>query len=168
MGNHSTVVVIVMGPAGAGKSTVGRALAGELAWTFTDADDLHAAASVAKMRQGIGLDDDERWPWLQRVKAIADAALESGQPCVIACSALREQYRAFLARGRPEVVFVHLHAPPAVLAARLRSRQGHFAAVDLLHSQLQALEPPAERAVTVDATQPVDAIVREIRGALTL
>jgi gluconokinase len=167
MRDDAGVVVIVMGPAGAGKSTVGRALADELGWAFTDADDLHAAESVAKMRHGVGLDDDERWPWLERVRAVADAALESNQPCVIACSALREQYRAFLGAGRQGVTFVYLEAPPHVLAARLRERRGHFASVDLLHSQLQALEPPAG-ALTVDATQPVMAVVREIRRALTL
>jgi carbohydrate kinase (thermoresistant glucokinase family) len=167
MRHHSDVVVIVMGPAGAGKSTVGQALARELGWAFTDADDLHAATSVAKMQQGIGLEDDERWPWLGRVKAVVDAADAAGQPCVVACSALRERYRAYLGGGRQGVTFVYLDAPADVLAARLRHRQGHFAAVDLLQSQLEALEPP-QSGVVVDATRPVDAVVREIRGALTL
>jgi gluconokinase len=161
------VVVIVMGAAGAGKSTVGRALADELGWAFTDADDLHDAESIAKMRQGIGLDDAERWPWLRRVKSVVAAAASAGRHHVVACSALREQHRAFLGGGHPDIRLVFLQAEAGLLADRLRRRTGHFAGADLLHSQLEALEPPSD-AVTVDAARPVEELVRDIRGALTL
>ena len=161
------MVVIVMGAAGAGKSTVGRALADELGWPFTDADDLHDAGSIAKMRQGIGLEDAERWPWLRRVKSVVAAAASTGRDHVVACSALRGQHRAFLGGGHPDIRFVFLQAGAGLLAERLRRRTGHFAGADLLHSQLEALEPPSD-ALTVDAARPVEELVRDIRRALTL
>jgi gluconokinase len=63
-----------MGPSGAGKSVIGEALATRLAerfpgLDFIDSDDLHPAANVEKMRAGIALEDQDRWPWLARVDA---------------------------------------------------------------------------------------------------
>ncbi len=161
------MVVIVMGAAGAGKSTVGQALAQALGWPFTDADDLHDAGSIARMRQGIGLEDAERWPWLARVRVVVEEAAAAGRDHVVACSALREQHRTFLGGQRSAVRFVYLQADAALLADRLRARTGHFAGAGLLHSQLEALEPPAD-ALTLDAARPVEELVRDIRRALTL
>ncbi len=160
------MVVIVMGPAGAGKSTVGRALAADLGWTFVDADDLHAAASIDKMRRGHGLSDDERWPWLRRVKARVDGLRASGVDVVLACSALRREYRSYLGAEGGDVAVVFLNGAPALLASRLTRRTGHFAAAGLLDSQLGTLEPPAD-ALTLDASLPVAQLVALIRESLT-
>jgi gluconokinase len=160
------MVVIVMGPAGAGKSTVGRALAADLGWTFVDADDLHAPASIEKMRGGLALTDDERWPWLRRVKARVDGLSDSGADVVLACSALRREYRSYLGAGSREVSVVFLDGPPALLASRLSRRTGHFAAAELLGSQLETLEPPSG-GLTLDASLSVTQLVETIRESLT-
>ena len=160
------MIVIVMGPAGAGKSTVGRALAADLGWTFVDADDLHAPASIEKMRGGNAMSDAERWPWLRRVKETVEQKRASGASVVLACSALRQDYRDFLGAGGTDVRIVFLNGTPALLESRLTRRTGHFAAVGLLNSQLDALEPPAD-ALTVDASLPVERLVAQIRRSLT-
>jgi gluconokinase len=160
------MVVILMGPAGAGKSTIGRALAADLGWAFVDADDLHAPASIDKMRGGIGLTDDERWPWLRRVKARVDELRASGADVVLACSALRREYRSYLGAEARDVAVVFLNGTPALLAARLTHRTGHFAVAGLLESQLDTLEPP-DGALTLDASLPVAQLVATIRESLT-
>lgn len=156
------MIVVVMGVAGAGKTTVGEALAAALGWPFVEADELHPAANVAKMRRGEPLDDADRAPWLEavaaRMRALPDA--------VVACSALRERYRAVL-RVRPDVRFVFLDVPRTLLDARLAKRRGHFMPPSLLPSQLATLERPAD-AVIVDGAQPVDAQVAAIRAALRI
>lgn len=132
-----------MGPSGAGKSVVGAALAERLAarfpgLSFVDADDLHPAANVEKMRAGVPLDDVDRLPWL-RVVGEELAAGETGR--VIACSALRRGYRDVIRGACPDAAFVELVVPTDELADRLGSRPGHFMPASLLASQLEALEP---------------------------
>lgn len=160
------VVLVVMGVAGAGKTTVGRALASALAWEFHDADDFHTAASVARMRRGTPLTDADRAPWLAALGAFVAARVAAGAPAVLACSALREHYRAALVPDGAEaaVAFVLLDIVPALARARLRSRRGHFMPPSLVASQFRALEPPAT-ALRVDAALPVPEIVARVRGA---
>ena len=160
------MVIVLMGPSGAGKSTVGRALAHELGERMIDADDLHSPAAIEKMRNGIGLTDEDRWPWLERIREQMDAVHTVGGDAVVACSALRQEYRDFLASGSAPVRFVFLDATPGLLRSRLVRRTGHFAAADLLQSQLETLEVPTD-ALTLDAALPVDTLVARIRAALT-
>lgn len=156
-----------MGPAGAGKSTVGRTLAARLRWSFLDADDLHSNDAIAKMTRGVGLDDDDRAGWLERVNAaMRDAAL-AGVDIVVACSALRERYRARLSSGVPALRWVYLESDPSTLQQRLAVREGHFAGPALLGAQLAALEPPLD-AVPVDATAPIERVADAICRALRL
>jgi gluconokinase len=159
------MVVVLMGASGSGKSTVGRALAERLHWQFLDADDLHSPANIAKMSQGIGLDDLDRREWLARLNDSMRNAAAQGAGLVVACSALRERYRTRLARGVPEIRWVFLRADPELLRRRLAERQGHFAGPALLDTQLATLEPPLD-AVSVDAAAPVPAIVDKICEAL--
>ena len=153
-------VIVVMGVAGSGKTTV---------WRFVDADDHHAAASIAKMARGEPLDEAERWPWLDRLRAIIDGALAREDGLVLACSALKASYRARLAGGDVggRVRFVYLAGTPELLRARLAQRPGHFMKPGMLDSQLATLEVPAD-AVTVDVALPVAAPVARIRAALSL
>lgn len=160
-------IVVVMGVAGAGKTTVGQALAADLGWPFADADAFHSPASRAKMSAGIPLTDADRAPWLDRLAAWIAERLASGQTGVLACSALKQDYRRHLSGGRDEVLFVYLKADPALLADRLLHRQGHFAKVSLLESQLATLEEPRE-ALVVDAAQTPGEIVRGVREAVPL
>jgi gluconokinase len=143
-------VLVVMGVAGSGKSTTGQALAARLGFDFAEGDDLHPAANVAKMAAGQPLTDDDRRPWLDRVRGWIDEHITAGQPGVITCSALKRSYRDVL--RDPHVVFVHLTGTREQLTARLTARQGHFMPASLLDTQLAALEPPGddEQALTID------------------
>jgi gluconokinase len=163
------LVVIVMGPAGAGKTTVGTALAAALGCPFHDADDFHGEGARARMRAGVPLTEADRAPWLARLARLVARTLADGGSAVLACSALRRAYRAALLADtdRPERVrVVFLDAPRDALARRLEARAGHFFPPALLDSQLAALEPPGAdepaTIVTVDATRPVPTIVAQI------
>jgi gluconokinase len=148
-------LVVLMGVAGSGKSTVGPGLAAVLGVDFIDGDDVHSDAARAKMATGRALTDPERAPWLDRIHEIL--AAHKGQGVVVACSALRHSYRQRLLGGLAGVVFVALVAPPAELEHRLESRPTHFAGPELLASQLDSFELSPDIAV-VDSTQPVEAV----------
>ena len=154
-------LVVVMGVAGSGKSTLGRALAKALEAPFCDADDLHPPANKERMQQGLPLDDAHRWPWLELVHARLRAAAVRPRGLVLACSALKQVYRDRLAEGLPGLVFVHLHADRDTLARRLQRRHGHFFPASLLDSQLDTLEPP-DAAIACDATRPLAELTAEL------
>lgn len=140
--------LIVMGVSGSGKTTLGRGLAAYYAFMFLDADDFHTPEAKAKMASGEGLTDADRAPWLARLKAALDQQTASSGGAVLACSALKASYRTTL--GGPQTGFVFLDVPHDVLRSRLEERQGSYAKVSLLLSQLAALEKPdAEGAVIV-------------------
>jgi gluconokinase len=163
------MVIIVMGVAGSGKSTIGLALAHALGWRYIDADDLHPAANIAKMSRGEALTDVDRQPWLDEVRGEIVRARSRGESLVIACSALKVRYRQHLAAGDRDVVFAYLAVSPDVLAERLAARQNHFAGPTLLDSQLEALEAPSPKdALVLDAHQPPTSLVSAIRRALQL
>jgi carbohydrate kinase (thermoresistant glucokinase family) len=163
-----TPVVVVMGVAGSGKSTVAVALADRLGWDVVDGDALHPPRNIAKMAAGHPLDDADRVPWLQLVREWIVAQQAVDRPGIVACSALRRSYRDLL-RG-PEVRFVYLSVAPGVLAQRLASRVGHFMSPVMLDSQLQTLETPAadEDVLAVDGAATVPTIVDEVVGRLGL
>ncbi len=154
-----------MGVSGSGKTTVGRLLAEQLGWTFVEGDDFHPPANVAKMQRGDPLTDADRAPWLHRLRDEIDALVAAGQSAVVTCSALKRAYRDVLARGRPEVRFVWLTAPPAVIRDRLAHRVGHYMPPVLLASQLEALEAP-DQVPAVDARRSPPEIVATIRDSL--
>ena len=136
------VAVVVMGVSGAGKTTVGRPLANFLGADFIDGDDLHSDAARAKMTAGHPLDDDDRWPWLDRI-AVALKKGRGGRGAVVACSALRRAYRDRLRAGvGPALRFVYLKASPDLMRARVAGRKGHYMPASLVDSQFAALEPP--------------------------
>lgn len=161
------MVIVVMGPSGAGKTTVGQRLAKALGWGFHDGDDLHPAANVEKMRRGDPLTDADRAGWLAAVRALIDALGARGDDGVIACSALRATHREVLARGRDDVRFVYLRVPPTELRRRLETRRGHFMHASMLPSQLATLEEPSD-AILVDGTRAPDQIADDVRAALRL
>jgi gluconokinase len=145
------MIVIVAGVSGSGKTTIGALLAGRLGWRFADADDFHPAANVAKMRAGIPLTDEDRWPWLRVIAAWMDERIAGNDPAVITCSALKRSYRDRLLDGRPRARMVFLAPDREELARRLAARHGHFFPEQLLGSQFADLElpQPEERVLTV-------------------
>lgn len=163
------MIVILMGVAGSGKTTVGRRLADELGWGFYDADDFHPPANVAMMRAGIPLTDKAREPWLAALAHLISDLLVAGQSAALACSALKATYRARLTAAAgthtAAVQFVYLRIPPAVAEQRLRERHAHFMPATLVPSQFAALEEPDE-AIMIDARLAPDEIVAAIRQAL--
>ena len=161
------MVVILFGVTGAGKTSIGTLLAGELGWSFYDADDFHSAASVEKMRRGMPLDDADRWPWLERLRAKIAACLDTGENAVIACSALKDAYRDHLTVN-DQVKLVYLKGDFELIGARLRARRGHYMNPALLQSQFDALEPPHGDALVVDISGTPGEIVRTIRDSLRL
>jgi gluconokinase len=161
------VVIVIVGPAGAGKTTVGRALADAQRWRFVDGDDFHTGAAVTRMRAGIPLTDADRAPWLASLHDVLATALDRREHLVLACSALRERYRTTLRGHLRNVRFVYLKADEQTLARRLADRGGHFAGPALLASQLTDLEEPAD-ALTIDATEPPERIVEVISKAFGL
>ena len=155
------MIIIVMGVTGSGKTTVGRLLAEQLGWEFVDGDDFHPPENVEKMRRGIPLDDGDRRPWLERLRAEIAKRVEKN--VVMACSALKASYRRML--DGPGVKFVYLKGSREFIAERLRERHGHFAGEKILAGQFADLEEPGE-AVVVDVAGTPEEMVRGIRGQL--
>ncbi|OJU32586.1 MAG: ribose 5-phosphate isomerase A [Alphaproteobacteria bacterium 65-37] len=160
----SPPVLVVMGVSGAGKTTVAEELAARLGWAFQEGDELHPEANVAKMRAGIALTDEDRWPWLDRVAAWIDRQRAARQPGIITCSALRKTYRQRIVGDRPEVRLVYLRGGHDLVAKHLAGRAGHFMPGSLLQSQIDTLEEPEadEDPLTIDVDRAADQIADEI------
>jgi len=152
--------IVIMGVSGCGKSSVGEGLAARLGIPYRDGDDLHPPANVEKMRAGIPLTDEDRWPWLDRVAKV----LATEAPVIVGCSALRRAYRDRLRAGAGGALrFVHLSGSRDLIAGRMSARTGHYMPPSLLDSQFAALEAPgAEEAVTIDIDQPLPALIDTI------
>lgn len=159
------MVLVIFGVTGTGKTRVGSALAEALGWKFIDADDYHDEANLAKLNQGIPLNDEDRWPWLARLRAVIEQHVTQGRSAVVACSALKRVYREYLSIGF-EVVLVYLKAESKVLEERLRRRRGHFMNPTLLKTQLETLEEPLDDTLAVDTARAPAEIVDVIRKAL--
>lgn len=160
------MIIIVMGVVGAGKTTIGTLLAAQLQWSFADADDFHPPSNVDKIRHGIPLTDEDRRPWLVRLRTQITHWIDTAENAVLACSALKQSYRAELQVG-PEVRFVYLRGTADLIARRLHERHGHFANEQILASQFVDLEEPY-KALAVEITGTPDQIVAEIRQKLGL
>lgn len=163
-------MLVVMGVSGSGKSMVAAQIAGRIDATYLDADDLHPAANIAKMRAKIPLTDEDRWPWLDRVAADLVETAAKGRTVVMACSALRRVYRDRLRSGtQGRARFVFLDASYEVIDARLAKRINHFMPEALLRSQFATLERPMADEVdvlTVSAAQSPEAVLNEIVAEL--
>lgn len=158
------MTVILMGVSGTGKTTVGRLLARTLEWPFYEGDEFHSAANIAKMQSGIALTDLDRLGWLTALEALIRKLDAEHINAVIACSALKQDYRDRLRVGN-RVRFVYLKGSYDLIRKRLESRRGHFMKAGLLASQFQTLEEPGG-VLTIDASLQPETIVRHIRQAL--
>jgi len=154
------VVLVVMGVAGSGKTTLGVRVAKTLGWEFADGDTFHSAANIEKMAHGIPLTDADRAPWLATLRHLIEGWLAAGKSGILACSALKATYRGEL-KVDSRVVFVYLKAPPELLLMRLRARSGHYMKPGMLESQLATLEEPSD-AISVDVSGPIEQTVQTI------
>ena len=164
------LAIVVMGVSGSGKSTLGTLLAGRLGCGFLEGDSFQSAANVEKMRQGVALTDEDRWPWLDRLGAAMGEAVARDGLAVAACSSLKRSYRERLAAatGTP-IVFILLDAAHGELERRLGNRPGHYMPASLLDSQLRTLERPAgdEPALTLESTEEPDILSERVIGWLS-
>ena len=143
-------------------------LAGRLDWPMADGDDFHPPTSIAKMRSGEPLSDDDRLPWLEAIGRWIDRQLAANRPAIVTCSALRRRYREVLSDGRSGVWFAYLEVRPGELARRVGRRRDHFMPVSLVDDQLKFLEPlgPDEPGMVVNADGPLAGVVDTILGRL--
>jgi gluconokinase len=172
------MVIIVMGVTGCGKTTVGKRLAETLHWPFYDADEFHPPANIEKMRSGVPLTDADRWPWLDRLRALIDQTLTGASAAganrqnnaVLACSALRKAYRDRLTPSGTGVQFVYLRISPELARARLKARPSHYMPASLVESQFAVLEEPPESPTVLwlDAAEAVELSVQHVLRRLKL
>lgn len=158
------MIVVLMGVAGSGKTTIGEMLAASTGCSFLEGDALHSTANIQKMSHGIPLTDADRAPWLAAIHARMLNAYQRGQCLIVGCSALKQSYREVLDEGL-SAVWVYLKGEAPLLRARLEHRPGHFMKADMLARQFEALEEPAN-ALVVDVSQPPAGIVAHILAHL--
>ena len=172
MTNKTPLLLVVMGVSSSGKTTLAKALGNALGLRMMDGDDLHSEQSVRKMKAGIALDDEDRWPWLDRIAqylttSTEPSSLDAGK--VVACSALKRAYRDRIRQSLRTVHFIFLDGDSELIRSRMASRQGHFMQLELLDSQLRTLERPGldeKDVICVDTTLAVEALVAQVTAAL--
>ncbi|MEE1740882.1 gluconokinase [Streptomyces sp. BE147] len=159
-------VVVVMGVAGTGKTTIGPLLATALGVPYAEGDDFHPAANIAKMSAGTPLDDADRLPWLDAIGRWAHG--RAGLGGVVSSSALKRVYRDRLRAEAPDAVFLHLTGDRALIEGRMADRRGHFMPAALLDSQFATLEPLGrdEAGVAVDVSGTPEEITQRAVAAL--
>ncbi|QOV22477.1 gluconokinase [Anabaenopsis elenkinii] len=161
------MIIIIMGVSGSGKSTIGKLLADALNWEFQDADNFHSTANIEKMRLGIPLNDTDRKPWLKDLQTAIAVWLEQNTNVVLACSALKADYRQYLVLDSDRIQLVYLQGSLNLLQQRLLGRQNHFMSEKLLNSQLETLEEPDD-AICVDISEPPQLIVENLKTVIGL
>ena len=155
------MIYIILGVSGVGKTTIGKALAKQLHIPFYDADDFHPTSNVEKMKNGVPLNDEDRWPWL---KELAQYIIKWNrcEGAVLACSALKEEYRKTLeVIDENKLTFIFLNTDFSVILKRLKNRTDHFMGAEMLTSQFEALEIP-QRGIFIDVNKKKEAVLAEI------
>ena len=161
------MIVIIMGVSGCGKSTIGKKLAQKLGCSFLEGDDFHPTENITKMKKGIPLTDQDRLPWLKKISEKCAHENNIGNNLVVACSALKKQYRLILNNAH-NYELVHLFGDLKTIKQRM-SKQDHFMPIKLIESQFETLEPPAkeEDAIATEINLPIEALVDKIALELT-
>jgi gluconokinase len=158
------MIIVVMGVSGSGKTTIGTMLADAIRCPFLEGDSLHSKENVQKMRHGTPLADSDRAPWLAAIRAHILKFFKRGETLVVACSALKQQYREFLAEGIP-ITWVYLNGSAQIIRSRMKHRSGHFMKTGMLSSQFDALEEPSD-SIVVNVLPPPSVILSEILAQL--
>ena len=157
------LAIIVMGVASSGKSVVGQQLAQALNVKFIDGDDLHPRANIIKMGSGQPLNDEDRAPWLERIRDAVFSLEKKGETGVIVCSALKKKYRDAIRDGNEQIQFVFLDGDFDLILKRMQARQHHFMKPEMLQSQFNTLECPKQEAdvFAMNIDNSIDAIVTQ-------
>jgi gluconokinase len=154
------MIIILMGVAGCGKTTLGKQLALALHCPFYDADDFHSPESRLKMSRGEALTDQDRQPWLEELNRQMKKWEIQSPRTVLACSALKQKYRDLLSQNS-EVTWVYLRGDKAMIQERLEKRQGHYATAQLLDSQFASLEEP-QNAIVLDISVSPERLIEAL------
>ncbi len=152
--------VVVMGVCASGKTTIGEHLAKKLGRKFIDGDDLHPRANIQKMAAGQPLNDDDRKPWLERIRDAAYSLESKNEHGIIVCSALKKIYRDQIREGNENVTFLFLDGSKELILERMRARQGHFMKENMVNSQFEALERPEDEPRTIFVS--IDATIEDV------
>lgn len=155
------MVLVLIGPMGSGKTTIGKLLAERTGWRFADADDYHPQNNIAKMAAGISLNDNDRQPWLVRLSELINRALADEDPLILACSALKQSYREILGVDQETIISVYLKGSQELLAKRVGNRKHQYMNKGLLDSQMATMEEP-DQGLVVDISPAPEQIVAEI------
>ncbi|MBE2894634.1 gluconokinase [Spirabiliibacterium falconis] len=161
---HQNSIFILMGVSSTGKTSVGTAIANKLKMKLIDGDDLHPKANILKMRSGLPLNDQDREPWLVRIRDAAFSLNQKSESGIIVCSALKKQYRNIIRDGNPFIRFIFLSGSFELILDRMKKRQGHYMKTDMLRSQFDTLEVPQsdENDVdTINIDNSFDAVVAD-------
>lgn len=163
-------IFIVMGVSSTGKSTIGEGLAKKIKAKFIDGDDLHPKANILKMSSGLSLDDQDRMPWLERIRDAAFSIEKKNETGVIVCSALKKKYRQQICDGNNNIIFLHLYGDFDLVKERMQDREGHFMPIKLLKSQFETLEIPQQdetNVIPIDINGSQDQVIdRCVNAAL--
>lgn len=161
-------IAIVMGVSGSGKTTVAAGLARQEGWILLEGDSFHPPENIAKMKAGVPLTDEDRWPWLRAIAAREDELLAAGQSAVVACSALKRAYRDILVGKRADAVLIYLRGSMDEIMERMRARKNHFMPPALLDSQFATLEEPGpdENPIIADIHGSPDEVVADVMRQL--
>ncbi len=162
---NNTVILVLIGPMGCGKTTVGKLLADKLGYRFDDADDFHPPENIAKMRAGKPLEDKDRIGWLTILQARIRESRQSGQCLVLACSALKAWYRDLLGIDQKEVISIYLKGSYELLRERV-SHRNHYMNINLLASQFDTMEEP-DGGVIIDISQDPETLCDNIVARLS-
>lgn len=167
-GPHARNAAVVMGVAGCGKSVIGSQLAARLGWRFIEGDRLHPPDNIARMSDGLPLNDEMRRGWLDRIGEEIAACVAGGEGAVAACSALKRVYRDRLRSRAPGIVCIHPEIDAETARRRVALRSGHFMPASLVDSQFADLQPPEadEAAIRLDGSKPVEELVEEAMAAM--
>ncbi|WP_062270331.1 gluconokinase [Endozoicomonas arenosclerae] len=163
-------VFVVMGVCGSGKSTVGEALSHEMGAKFIDGDDLHPRSNIEKMSGGSPLNDEDRQPWLERIRDVAYSVEVKNEVAVVVCSALKLKYRDTIREGNNQVYFLHMDGSYDLILERMKARKGHFMRETMLQSQFSTLEEPEENepgVVRIDISNSIDQVVAACSQAVS-
>ena len=107
------------------------------------------------MRKGLSLNDSDRKPWLNLL-ALKIKEWNSKGDAVLACSALKKDYRLILSQDN-EVTFIFLDGDYDLIYSRLSKRKKHFFPKKMLEKQFTILERPID-CIKIPINQSVENI----------
>ena len=159
MNSNMKLPLVIMGVAGAGKTSIGKKLAEKLNATFVDGDDYHPKQNIIKMKQGIPLNDDERSVWLKALNELLKKESKKGVRIILACSSLKSMHRRILSQNL-RLSFVYLKIDRNTAIKRVEQRGNHFFNLSLIDNQFQILEEP-QKAIIIDAKDSINQVLEK-------